>query len=129
MKFKYFIKKLSPNDLGFRKGIPGNSQYVLISQNAFGDFFPKFEGSKEFSFEIPILDKTFILEVKATAKVTHLALNKKLVPPGTLIPEDIMLIENLGEERYKLIRIMKEDMKYENYLLLIQQNKNLIEAV
>ena len=90
---------------------------------------PKFEGSKEFSFEIPILDKTFILEVKATAKVTHLALNKKLVPPGTFIPEDIMLIENLGEERYKLIRIMKEDIKYENYLLLIQQNKNLIEAV
>lgn len=134
MKFKYFIKKLSPNDLGFRKGIPGNSQYVLISQNAFGDFFPKFEGSKEFSFEIPILDKTIILELKASVtkegkKVTHLALNKKLVPPGTFIPEDIMLIENLGEERYKLIRIMKEDIRYENYLLLIQQNKNLIEAV
>jgi hypothetical protein len=129
MKFKYFIKKLSPNDLGFRKGKPGNSQYVSISQKAFGDFFPKFEGRKEFSFQIPILDKTFILEVDATGKDTKLALNKTLVPPGTFIPEDIMLIENLGEERYKLIRIMKEDIKYENYLLLIQQKKNLIEAV
>ena len=124
METKYYMKKLSGNDLGYRPndplGQPSNSQYILLHKWAFGDFFPNLiEKSTNFDFVIYHKSEIMQIPIKFSPNVNSLALKRKYADTGIFEPNDIMVFEKLSEGKFSITKISpKETVLYSKYHLI-----------
>lgn len=135
---KYYLKKLTSNELGYRKGKLSNGQIFYISKQA-ANFFPKL--SKELNNDTAILeinveyknDPVFLNLVyhndkfnreKGTRDEYRIYLNREIAPDDFFFrPDDIIIFERKGENKYILQKYRKGSDLYNNLELLIIKNK------
>jgi hypothetical protein len=138
MCHKYYLKKLTSNELGYRKGKLSNGQMYYISKQA-ADFFPKL--STEINNDTAILeinveyknDPVFLNLVyhndkfnreKGTRDEYRIYLNREIAPDDFFFrPDDIIIFERKGENKYILQKYRKGSDLYNNLELLIIKNK------
>jgi hypothetical protein len=138
MCHKYYLKKLTSNELGYRKGKLSNGQMFYISKQA-ADFFPKL--STEINNDTAILeinveyknDPIFLNLVyhndkfnreKGTRDEYRIYLNREIAPDDFFFrPDDIIIFERIGENNYILNKYRIGNIKYEKLNILINDSK------
>lgn len=138
MNCRYYLKKLTSNELGYRKGKLTNGQMFYISKQAIA-FFPSL--SKKVNNDTVVLE--FSVEYKekpiylnlvyhndkfnregGTRDEYRIYLNREIAPDDFFFrPGDIILIERKDENRYILEKIRKGDNKYVNLETIIKASK------
>jgi hypothetical protein len=138
MSYKYYLKKLTSNELGYRKGKLTNGQMFYISKQA-ADFFPPL--SKEVNNDNAVLE--FNVEYKedpiylnlvyhndkfnredGTRDEYRIYLNREISPDDFFFrPDDIIVIERKDEHQYVLEKFREGNKKYENLNTIISESK------
>lgn len=119
---KYYLKKLTANELGYRKGVAPSSLYAFFISSKAAEFFPKL--SHEILNDYTYIN-VFIEHLSANTKLKlvyhnlgyhsvksnkseyHLYLNKEAAPSiDAYLPNDIVIFKKLSSNNYsiKLIR-------------------------
>lgn len=138
MEFKYYLKRLTFNELGYRKGKLKNGQMFYISKQA-ACFFPQ--------LSTKINNDTVILEIKVdylespvhlnfvyhndkfnrefgTRDEYRIYLNRELAPDDFFFrPNDIIVFERVDESSYNLKKIREGNSQYEKLSEIIQKNE------
>lgn len=138
MYHKYYLKKLTSNELGYRKGKLSNGQMFYISKQA-ANFFPKL--STEINNDNAILeinvayknDPVFLNLVyhndkfnreKGTRDEYRIYLNREIAPDDFFFrPDDIIIFERIGENKYILNKYRMGNIRYEKLNILINESK------
>jgi hypothetical protein len=138
MKYKYYLKKLTSNELGYRKGKLTNGQMFYISKQA-TDFFPPL--STEINNDSAVLE--FNVEYKedpvylnlvyhndkfnredGTRDEYRIYLNREIAPDDFFFrPDDIIVIERKDDHKYKLEKFREGNTEYDKLNLLITTSK------
>jgi hypothetical protein len=138
MSYKYYLKKLTSNELGYRKGQLKNGQMFYISKQA-ADFFPPL--SKEVNNDSAMLE--FNVEYKedpiylnlvyhndkfnredGTRDEYRIYLNREIAPDDFFFrPVDIIVIERKDEHKYVLEKLREGNNKYSKLDTIITESK------
>jgi hypothetical protein len=138
MSYKYYLKKLTSNELGYRKGKLTNGQMFYISKQA-ADFFPPL--SKEVKNDSAMLE--FNVEYKedpiylnlvyhndkfnredGTRDEYRIYLNREIAPDDFFFrPGDIIVIERKGEHKYILEKLREGNDRYSKLDNIITESK------
>jgi hypothetical protein len=119
MSFRYYLKKLTSNELGYRKGRLSTGQMLYVSKQA-ADFFPPLSAevnndSVLLEFIVDYRDHPVFLNLvyhndkynrqDGTRDEYRIYLNRDIAPDDFFFrPDDIVLMERLGDRRYSLRR-------------------------
>ena len=138
MSYRFYLKKLTPNELGYRRGRLATGQMFFISKFA-ADFFPPLSPE--------INNDSVMLKIKAqdTGETAYLNLvyhnDKHNVPGGTrdeyriylnndiaphphvFEPDDIIILERLESGTYDLITHKPRSEKYDHFDHLITSSR------
>jgi hypothetical protein len=138
MSYKYYLKKLTANELGYRKGKLTNGQMFYISKQA-TDFFPPL--STEINNDSVILE--FNVEYKevpiylnlvyhndkfnreeGTRDEYRIYLNREIAPDDFFFrPNDIIVIERKDEHKYVLEKFRDGNKNYNKMNEIITKSK------
>jgi hypothetical protein len=138
MSYKYYLKKLTSNELGYRKGKLTNGQMFYISKQA-ADFFPPL--SKEVNNDSAMLE--FNVEYKedpiflnlvyhndkfnredGTRDEYRIYLNREIAPDDFFFrPGDIIVIERKDEHKYILEKLREGNNRYFKLDTIINESK------
>ena len=138
MIYKYYLKKLTSNELGYRKGKLTNGQMFYISKQA-SDFFPPL--STEINNDTAVLE--FNVEYKEVPVYLNLVyhndkfnredgtrdeyriyLNREIAPDDFFFrPGDIILLERKDEYKYVLEKFRKGNVNYDKLDSIITESK------
>lgn len=138
MSYKYYLKKLTSNELGYRKGKLTNGQMFYISKQAL-DFFPSL--SKEVNNDSAMLE--FNVEYKedpiylnlvyhndkfnredGTRDEYRIYLNREIAPDDFFFrPGDIIIIERKDEHKYILEKLREGNDRYSKLDTIITESK------
>lgn len=138
MNYKYYLKKLTSNELGYRKGKLTNGQMFYISKQA-TDFFPPLSTVinndsvvLEFNVEYKV-DPIYLNLVYHNDKFNRedgtrdeyrIYLNREIAPDDFFFrPGDIVVIERKDEYKYVLQRFRKGSQKYDKLEAVINESK------
>lgn len=135
---KYYIKKLTENELGYRKGKLTNGQMFYISKQA-SVFFPPLSrniNNDSVQIEINVEYRSNPVYVnliyhndkynreKGTRDEYRIYLNRELAPDDFYFrPEDIILFERIGDKMYILKRFREGNTEYEQLNKIIEKSK------
>ena len=138
MNYKYYIKKLTSNELGYRKGKLSTGQMFYISKQA-ADFFPPLSklinnDSTDLVFEVDYRKDPIFLSlvyhndkhnrVDGTRDEYRIYLNRDIAPDDFFFrPDDIIVMQRIAENRYKISRYRKENKGYENLNEIMENSK------
>lgn len=116
---RYYLKKLTPQELGYRKGILTTGQYFYISKAA-ADFFPPLGSAVNndtaiLEFEVDYRDIPVFANLvyhndkynreEGTRDEYRIYLNKDIAPDDFYFrPDDIVVMERTGDITYILKR-------------------------
>ena len=138
MRYRYYIKKLTANELGYRNGHLTTGQMFYISKQAV-DFFPHLSSK--------VMNDTVVLEFSVDYKndpvylnlVYHndkyirsfgtrdeyrIYLNREIAPDDFFYrPGDLIVIERLDDNKYNLKRFRDGDHLYNKLDLIFAANK------
>ena len=138
MSYKYYLKKLTSNELGYRKGKLTNGQMFYISKQA-ADFFPPL--SIEINNDTAVLE--FNVEYKedpvylnlvyhndkfnredGTRDEYRIYLNREIAPDDFFFrPRDIIVIERKDEHKYVLEKFREGNKNYDKLHAIITESK------
>ena len=138
MSYKYYLKKLTSNELGYRKGKLTNGQMFYVSKQAV-DFFPPL--NKEINNDSAMLE--FNVEYKedpiylnlvyhndkynredGTRDEYRIYLNREIAPDDFFFrPGDIIVIERKDEHKYILEKFREGHEKYVNLDDIITESR------
>jgi hypothetical protein len=138
MIYKYYLKKLTSNELGYRKGKLTNGQMFYISKQA-SDFFPPL--STEINNDTAVLE--FNVEYKEVPVYLNLVyhndkfnredgtrdeyriyLNREIAPDDFFFrPGDIIVLERKDEYKYVLEKFRKGNVNYDKLDSIITESK------
>jgi hypothetical protein len=138
MSYKYYLKKLTSNELGYRKGKLSNGQMFYISKEA-AVFFPAL--STEINNDTAVLE--FNVEYKehpvylnlvyhndkfnredGTRDEYRIYLNREIAPDDFFFrPSDIIVIERKDEYKYTLEKFREGNIKYNKLDSIITESK------
>jgi hypothetical protein len=129
MSYKYYLKKLTANELGYRNGKLSTGQMFYISKQA-ADFFPTLSrsinnDSTDLVFEVDYRKDPVYLSLvyhndkynreQGTRDEYRIYLNRDIAPDDFFFrPDDIIVMEKIVENRYKLSLYRKENKEYDN---------------
>ena len=138
MSSRFYIKKLTTNELGYRKGKLSTGQMFYISKQA-AEFFPTLSPHVNNDYAILEIsveyrrDPVFVNLVwhndklnreKGTRNEYRIYLNQDIAPDIYFFrPGDIILFERIGENVYYLKKIREGDHAYGHLNTLISKNK------
>ena len=127
MIYKYYLKKLTSNELGYRKGKLTNGQMFYISKQA-SDFFPplsteinNYTAVLEFNVEykeVPVYLNLVYHNDKfnredGTRDEYRIYLNREIAPDDFFFrPGDIIVLERKDEYKYVLEKFRKGNVNY-----------------
>ena len=127
---KYYLKKLTANELGYRKGVAPSSLYAFFISSKAAEFFPKLshEILNDYTYinvfveHLSVNTKLKLVyhnlgyhSVKSNKSEYHLYLNKEAAPSiDTYLPNDIIIFskQSLGNYLIKLIRSEQKPFLY-----------------
>ena len=138
MSNKYYLKKLTSNELGYRKGKLTNGQMFYISKQA-ADFFPPL--SKEVNNDFAMLE--FNVEYKedpiylnlvyhndkfnredGTRDEYRIYLNREIAPDDFFFrPDDIIVFKRKDEYKYVLEKFREGNLIYNKLHTIITESK------
>ena len=138
MIYKYYLKKLTSNELGYRKGKLTNGQMFYISKQA-SDFFPPL--STEINNDTAVLE--FNVEYKEVPVYLNLVyhndkfnredgtrdeyriyLNREIAPDDFFFrPGDIIVLERKDEYKYVLEKFRKGNVNYDKLDSIITESR------
>jgi hypothetical protein len=138
MSYKYYLKKLTSNELGYRKGKLSNGQMFYVSKQA-ADFFPLL--STEINNDTAVLE--FNVEYKKNTIYLNLVyhndkfnredgtrdeyriyLTREIAPDDFFFrPGDIIVIERKDEHKYVLEKFREGGQNYDKLEAIIAQSK------
>lgn len=138
MKYRYYIKKLTSNELGYRKGRLVTGQFFYISKQA-TDFFPAL--SPKVNNDTVILE--FIVEYRSESVWLNLVyhndkfnrtdgtrdeyriyLNRDAAPDDFIFrPDDIIVMERKTDNKYKLSLYRTGNEEYDSLCQIIKKSK------
>ena len=138
MIYKYYLKKLTSNELGYRKGKLTNGQMFYISKQA-SDFFPPL--STEINNDTAVLE--FNVEYKEVPVYLNLVyhndkfnredgtrdeyriyLKREIAPDDFFFrPGDIIVLERKDEYKYVLEKFRKGNVNYDKLDSIITESK------
>lgn len=138
MSYKYYLKRLTKNELGYRNGKLVNGQMFYISKQA-ADFFPPL--TKEINNDSVILE--FNVDYKehpiyinlvyhndkfnreeGTRDEYRIYLNREIAPDDFFFrPGDIVVIERKDEHKYVLERFREGNRKFDMLNSIITESK------
>lgn len=139
MKYKKYVKKLTPQELGYRNGRLRNGQYFYISKSAVGSFFERLDkyilnDKRSLTFNDP-------LEQGKKIKATYVYHNDKYADNGTrdeyriylnrnlakhelhFQPNDIVVFEMLNDSSINLQHYSESSDGYKDLLKEIENSK------
>jgi hypothetical protein len=138
MNYKYYLKKLTSNELGYRKGKLTNGQMFYISKQA-AEFFPPLstdinndsvviELNVEYRSEPVYLNLVYhndkFNREDGTRDEYRIYLNRDIAPDDFFFrPGDIILFERKDEHKYALARFREGNNKYDKLNKLITESK------
>ncbi len=127
MSYKYYLKKLTFNELGYRKGQLSTGQMFYISKHA-ASFFPYLSAMTNNDSAVLELnveyrnDPVFINmvyhndkfnRVNGTRDEYRIYLNRDIAPDDFFFrPNDIIVFERKGEHKYKLTKFREGNLEY-----------------
>jgi hypothetical protein len=136
--YKYYIKKLTYNELGYRKGKLTNGQMFYISKQA-TSFFPPLttminNDSVVLEFNVEYKKDPIYLNLvyhndkfnreNGTRDEYRIYLNREIAPDDFFFrPNDIIVIERKEGNKYFLKKFKVENKCYENLELIILKSK------
>jgi hypothetical protein len=131
---KFYIKKLTANELGYRNGVLTTGQMFYISKQA-SVFFPSLSNIKNndtvnLSFNVSYNPNPISIKLvyhndkfnkeKGTRDEYRIYLNKEIAPHDLFFkPNDIIVFERMGESDYNMKKINIDDEDYVKYDELI----------
>lgn len=134
MGYKYYLKKLTSNELGYRRGKLTNGQMFYISKQA-TSFFPPLgteinNDSVVLEFRVEYRDFPVFVNLiyhndkfnreDGTRDEYRIYLNREIAPDDFYFrPEDIILVERTGDNTYNLKRFRQRNPEYEKLASLI----------
>jgi hypothetical protein len=138
MNYKYYLKKLTSNELGYRKGKLTNGQFFYISKQA-ADFFPPLSteinnDNVVLEFNVEYKDDPVYLNLvyhndkfnrdDGTRDEYRIYLNREIAPDDFFYrPGDIIVLERKDEQKYFLEKFRKGDIKYDKLDAIITESK------
>ena len=138
MSYKSYLKKLTSNELGYRKGKLTNGQMFYVSKQAV-DFFPPLSTKINNDFVVLEINVEYKPEPIYLNLVYHndkynreggtrdeyrIYLNREISPDDFFFrPADIIVLERLDEYRYSLKKFREGNSKYEELETIIKNNK------
>jgi hypothetical protein len=138
MSFRYYLKKLTSNELGYRKGKLTNGQMFYISKQAAG-FFPPLSAQINndtvvIEFNVEYKDNPVYLNLvyhndkfnrqDGTRDEYRIYLNREIAPDDFFFrPNDIIVIERKDEHKYVLEKFREANEKYHLLNDLINDSK------
>lgn len=139
MEHKFYLKKLTKNELGYRNGKLSTGQMFYISKQAV-DFFPplKVEVTNDFvvleiltdylqssAFVNLVWHNDKLNREQGTRDEYRIYLNQDIAPDVYFFrPDDIILFEKISEKKYTLKKFRKGDSEYEDMEWNILGSKN-----
>jgi hypothetical protein len=138
MSYKYYLKKLTSNELGYRNGKLSNGQMFYISKQA-TQFFPPL--SSEINNDYAVLE--FNVEYKedpiylnlvyhndkfnregGTRDEYRIYLNREIAPDDFFYkPDDIIVMERKDENKYVLEKFRPSNKEYDKLDAIISESK------
>lgn len=128
MDHKFYLKKLTKNELGYRKGKLSTGQMFYISKQAV-DFFPPLRVYVNNDFVVLEIHTDYLHSSAFVNLVWHndklnreqgtrdeyrIYLNQDIAPDVYFFrPEDIILFEKITEKKYLLKKFRKGDPRFE----------------
>jgi hypothetical protein len=138
MSYKYYLKKLTSNELGYRNGKLTTGQMIYISKQA-AEFFPSLSSeinndTVDIVFKVDYKQEPIFLSlvyhndkynrVDGTRDEYRIYLNRDIAPDDFFFrPDDIIVIERIIENKYKLVRYRKENNEYDKLNEIIINSK------
>ena len=135
MNYKFYVKKLTSNELGYRKGKLSTGQMFYISKQAI-EFFPTLSktlnnATVTLEFEVEYRkDPIFINLVyhndkynrdKGTRDEFRIYLNREIAPDDFFFrPDDIIIFERISETRYRLNKFREGNDEYSRFNKMIE---------
>jgi hypothetical protein len=137
MNYKYYLKKLTSNELGYRKGKLANGQMFYISKQA-AEFFPPLstdinndsvviELNVEYRSEPVYLNLVYhndkFNREDGTRDEYRIYLNRDIAPDDFFFrPDDIIVLERLDEYKYYLRKYRDGSPKYNKMKNIIKNS-------
>jgi hypothetical protein len=134
---KYYLKKLTANELGYRKGKLTNGQMFYISKQA-ACFFPPLSAdinndTSVLEFNVDYRKDPIFLNIvyhndkynrlEGTRDEYRIYLNREIAPDDFFFrPNDIILIEKKGDNKYKLKKYREGNLHYDKLLAIIRDS-------
>lgn len=138
MEYKEYIKKLGPQELGYRRGVQSTGGYFYISKQTL-TFFPELSKNThndfiELEFSVEYRDLPFYLKFVyhndkynkpfGTRDEYRIYLTRDIAPDDFFFkPNDIIVIKRLEYNKYFLQKYREGAMMYDKLSLLISTNK------
>jgi len=138
MEYKYYLKKLTYNELGYRKGKLANGQMFYISKQA-TSFFPPLttiinNDSVVLEFNVEYKKDPIYLNLvyhndkfnreNGTRDEYRIYLNREIAPDDFFFrPGDIIVIERKDEHKYVLEKFRDGNKSYDKLHAIIAQSK------
>jgi hypothetical protein len=138
MSFRYYLKKLTSNELGYRKGKLNNGQMFYISKQA-AVFFPTLSteinnDTVELEFNVEYKEDSVYLNLvyhndkfnreEGTRDEYRIYLNREIAPDDFFFrPGDIIVIERINEHQYVLEKFRDGNSKYNELAIIIAESK------
>jgi hypothetical protein len=138
MSYKYYLKKLTSNELGYRKGKLSNGQMFYISKQA-ADFFPPLiaeinndcvllEFTVEYKEDPVYLNLVYhndkFNRADGTRDEYRLYLNREIAPDDFFFrPDDIIVIEKKDLHKYSLEKFREGNQDYDRLNAIINESK------
>lgn len=135
--FRYYIKKLTSNELGYRNNRLVTGQIFYISKQAVS-FFPSLNPkihNDSINIEVNVEYKATPIFVnlvfhndkysrsEGTRDEYRIYLNRDLAPDDFFFrPNDIIIFERVAPEKYILTLLKPSDSKYLHFEILIKEN-------
>jgi len=114
MSYKYYLKKLTSNELGYRNGKLSNGQMFYISKQA-TQFFPPLSSE--------INNDKFNRE-GGTRDEYRIYLNREIAPDDFFYkPDDIIVMERKDENKYVLEKFRPSNKEYDKLDAIISESK------
>jgi len=138
MDYKFYLKKLTKNELGYRKGKLSTGQMFYISKQA-KDFFPALSSDINNDYATLEINAEYLDGPAFVNLVWHndklnredgtrnefrIYLNQDLAPDIYFFrPDDIIILERISIKRYRLKKYRKGDPGYNDMNLKISESK------
>ena len=138
MENRYYLKKLTSNELGYRKGKLSNGQMFYISKQAV-DFFPPLSSeinndTAVLEFNVDYIEDPIYLNLvyhndkynreDGTRDEYRIYLNRDIAPDDFFFrPNDIIVIERKDENKYILEKFREGNKEYKRLGAIITESK------